>query len=67
MPGIVPPSAIPRNARAMHSPAKDCTNAVQREIIPKAKIKNGTIGIFSVVVKYDKCNKLTVKFRANMF
>jgi hypothetical protein len=41
MPGMVPPSAKPRNALAMKSPVCVLTKEVQREISPKEKTRNG--------------------------
>lgn len=41
MPGMVPPSARPRNALATNRPVWVLTNAVQREIKPKEKTRNG--------------------------
>jgi len=41
MPGMTPPSAKPRKARATQRPVKDCTKAVQRETRPKQVTRKG--------------------------
>jgi len=41
MPGMVPPSARPKNARATKSPVWVFTNAVHREIKPKVNTRKG--------------------------